>query len=60
MNTKEHYPLLNVGGTIYSPIDIEELTELINLAVRNAFDESNSTTKNKPKSFMDIPLIVYH
>lgn len=36
MNAKELKPTLNVGGTIYTPIDLEDVRDMISDAVQKA------------------------
>lgn len=38
MNAKELKPTINVGGTIYTPIDVSEVKEMIHSAVKEAVE----------------------
>lgn len=45
MNAKELKPTINVGGTIYTPIDVSEVKEMIHSAVKEAVQ-----TTTEPKT----------
>ena len=49
MNAKELKPTLNVGGTIYTPIDMSEVKEMIHSAVKEAVQ---TTTPKVEKKFI--------
>lgn len=48
MNAKELKPTINVGGTIYTPIDVNEVKEMIHSAVKEAV-QSTAVPKTEKK-----------
>ncbi|WP_165026284.1 DUF3853 family protein [Dysgonomonas sp. ZJ279] len=49
MNAKEQ-PTVNIGGTIYTPIDVNEMREIIHSAVESAIQ--GKTRKESKKTFI--------
>ena len=47
MNAKELKPTINVGGTIYTPIDVSEVKEMIHSAVKEAVKTTVPKTERK-------------
>lgn len=48
MNSKELKPTINVGGTIYTPIDASEVKAMIHSAVQEAL-QTTTESKNEKK-----------
>ncbi|NDV68936.1 helix-turn-helix domain-containing protein [Dysgonomonas sp. 25] len=48
MNAKEQ-PTVNIGGTVYAPIDIDEIREMIHIAVESAVKKNTRSSPTQKK-----------